>query len=465
MRRLLAALAAVLLLAGCGVSSRAHLWVTPGHKLLTACVSSDCGSWSVTLNWQIPAVAGQTGYNLLSCQGASCTPSQYGTASASPFTFTGLDCSASYTLEVQAHNSGGTGIGTAWPTSYTSPACPTPPPGTGNFDDEFSGSSINTAPDGWVVFDNTFGNSPNAFQCDFATQATEGSGLLTETMATGSFSCTANGGGTSNSEGAEVQTRDFAFKYGTVVVRATNLTGGSAAWPAIWMIGDQCEWPTYLVANPCDWQSAGLGEEIDIDDQVQGSTVDGNYIHAACSYSNTPAISNTSSNAHTFELDWNSSSVVWKVDGTTVSTSSSCSPTSTMVLILTDQASTNTGPSYSPAASNFDYARVTPAGPITTINPSISGTAAHGNTLTANTGTWSPSSGVTFTYQWLRCNTSGLACNPVQSTNSCTTTVFNCSSTYTLGSSDIGDQMEVVVRGTDSSGATDYGSAVTATVS
>lgn len=40
------------------------------------------------------------------------------------------------------------------------------------------------------------------------------------------------------------------------------------------------------------------------------------------------------------------------------------------------------------------------AGVFTTVTPTISGTAKVGSTLTAKRGSWSPSSGTTFTYQW-----------------------------------------------------------------
>lgn len=205
-RWLLAGIAVALLLGACAqATSRApgHVWTTPAH-VYKACVSADCGGYPVTLNWAIPAISGQTGFYLF------VNGSQQDAATASPFVFYGLDCGTTFTLGVESHDGSGD-VGPLYTAGYTTPACPGAP-GTGNFDDEFTGSSVNTAPNGWTVFDNTFGNSPNAHQCDFATQVTEGGNALTETMAAGSFSCTANGGGSANSEGGEVQTRDFAIK-------------------------------------------------------------------------------------------------------------------------------------------------------------------------------------------------------------------------------------------------------------
>lgn len=50
--------------------------------------------------------------------------------------------------------------------------------------------------------------------------------------------------------------------------------------------------------------------------------------------------------------------------------------------------------------------------PVADNAPTISGTAAVGQTLTAAPGTWLPSL-VTFSYRWLRCDAIGAACTPI----------------------------------------------------
>src|SRR5581483_9530464 len=83
-------------LAGCGAASGHRLWLTSSHRPLRACVSTDCGPWSVTLNWQIPSISGQLGYNLF------LNGTQVGSGSGSPFTFIGSDCGTTVTLGVEA---------------------------------------------------------------------------------------------------------------------------------------------------------------------------------------------------------------------------------------------------------------------------------------------------------------------------------------------------------------------------
>jgi hypothetical protein len=53
------------------------------------------------------------------------------------------------------------------------------------------------------------------------------------------------------------------------------------------------------------------------------------------------------------------------------------------------------------------------AAPVNTQEPIISGTAKVGNTLTASSGTWTSSSNITYSYQWLRCDASGTGCSNI----------------------------------------------------
>jgi sugar lactone lactonase YvrE len=86
--------------------------------------------------------------------------------------------------------------------------------------------------------------------------------------------------------------------------------------------------------------------------------------------------------------------------------------------------------------------------------PSVSGTAAVGQTLTASTGTWMdyPTG---YAYQWQRC---------VGSPPSCTNISGATSSTYTLAGGDGGYTIRVAVTATNGIGSTSDSSAVTAMV-
>src|SRR5919106_5605321 len=68
------------------------------------------------------------------------------------------------------------------------------------------------------------------------------------------------------------------------------------------------------------------------------------------------------------------------------------------------------------------------AAPVNEAEPSISGTAANGQTLTASPGSWSGSPPITFSYQWRRCDDEGADCNDIGGATG---------QTYVLGSGDL----------------------------
>lgn len=92
--------------------------------------------------------------------------------------------------------------------------------------------------------------------------------------------------------------------------------------------------------------------------------------------------------------------------------------------------------------------------PVNLTDPSISGTAVEGQTLTADSGNWSGPS-ITYGYQWQRCSTSGDACSSVDGA---------VDSTYGLGSSDVGATISVVVTASNKNGSTSVGAAASAVV-
>jgi len=57
---------------------------------------------------------------------------------------------------------------------------------------------------------------------------------------------------------------------------------------------------------------------------------------------------------------------------------------------------------------------VTAARPVNTTEPSISGTARVGSTLTANRGEWAGDQPITYSFVWLRCNDKGDNCSEIQ---------------------------------------------------
>jgi hypothetical protein len=87
--------------------------------------------------------------------------------------------------------------------------------------------------------------------------------------------------------------------------------------------------------------------------------------------------------------------------------------------------------------------------------PTISGTAAVGSTLTANPGTWSGSSPITFQYQWLVCDGNGNACHNVSGATA---------QTYQAKSSDAGNTLRVHVIASNGDGSSSATSNPTAKV-
>ena len=82
------------------------------------------------------------------------------------------------------------------------------------------------------------------------------------------------------------------------------------------------------------------------------------------------------------------------------------------------------------------------APPRNTSSPTISGAQRVGNTLTANPGTWTGTAPITFTYQWIRCNSQMANCQ-----NTGVTT-----RTYRLTPDDLGRRLLVVVTARNAEG-------------
>jgi hypothetical protein len=87
--------------------------------------------------------------------------------------------------------------------------------------------------------------------------------------------------------------------------------------------------------------------------------------------------------------------------------------------------------------------------------PSITGVLARGRRLTANPGTWSGTTPMTYSYEWQRCPAAGSVCTAIQSANR---------TTYTLTAADVGKRMRVLVTADNVAGATEALSAISKAV-
>jgi sugar lactone lactonase YvrE len=97
---------------------------------------------------------------------------------------------------------------------------------------------------------------------------------------------------------------------------------------------------------------------------------------------------------------------------------------------------------------------LTPPAVANTTLPTISGTAAVGETLTASTGTWS-NSPVTYVYQWEDCDSTGANCTPITGATG---------STHVVTSADDGHRIKVIVTAQNGGGSASATSAQTGLV-
>ena len=123
---------------------------------------------------------------------------------------------------------------------------------------------------------------------------------------------------------------------------------------------------------------------------------------------------------------------------------------------------TNAGGSITATSNQFAVPPVPSNSAIPTITDTTQGIAdasgqdvIQGDILSANDGTWTPTSGVGFKYVWSDCNAS-LVCTAIGGATS---------STYTLAKSDVGSSIELTVTASDFSGSASTSSNLTHPVS
>jgi hypothetical protein len=105
---------------------------------------------------------------------------------------------------------------------------------------------------------------------------------------------------------------------------------------------------------------------------------------------------------------------------------------------------TNTAGSETAASNATATVSARTTSPANTRAPSISGSMVEGSLLTANRGTWSGTTPITYSYQWLRCNSSGGGCAAIRGATG---------TQYRLTSSDVGRKVRLSVTARNSAGS------------
>jgi hypothetical protein len=118
-------------------------------------------------------------------------------------------------------------------------------------------------------------------------------------------------------------------------------------------------------------------------------------------------------------------------------------------------ASNAGGSASSSSAQSAMVSAPAPGAPVNTGLPTVSGSATQGQTLSTSTGSWS-NSPTSYGYQWQDCNSSGASCTNINAATS---------SSYTLGSGDVGHTIRATLTATNNGGSASATTAQTSTVS
>jgi len=249
------------------------------------------------------------------------------------------------------------------PSGPSGPMVPTGDSGTWNliFDDEFNGSSLNTADwsTGWFGSGITAGvDGTGEPECYDPSHVVEANGELDLNFTQGSETC--EGVTQPYTSGIVTSDNKFSFSYGFIEVRAwlpTMPNGQAGDWPGVWLAGQ-------------DWPEDG---EIDLAEGLGGSVCahwhgpTGNGTGYGPGGTGCPSGTYTGG-WHTFAADWEPGIVTWYYDGKDIgciaSTGSACGNpnndstiTSSPMYIIFGLGS-NAGSEYAPTSQRMDYVRV-----------------------------------------------------------------------------------------------------------
>ena len=116
---------------------------------------------------------------------------------------------------------------------------------------------------------------------------------------------------------------------------------------------------------------------------------------------------------------------------------------------------TATNATGSTSATSAATAAITTGPPVSTIAPTVTGTAKDGQTLTTANGTWAGTATITYARQWKRCNSAGASCTNISAATG---------TSYTLVAADVGSTVKATWTATNSLGSATADTALSAVV-
>ncbi len=238
------------------------------------------------------------------------------------------------------------------------------------FFDDFSGNSLGSA---WTVVQRRGPASQDENACNTTDAVGVANGLLTIT--TSATPATCGDAVTAPTQlpytTGDIQWTSLNFTYGTVEVRAKFPPQNTKTWPAIWLLGSNCQAANLVngsesvAFNGCPAQGDSSYQEIDM---VECDTRGWCHLVVAQGSSGWSSMCSfpVDSNWHVFSLNWNASTVSISLDGAPTG----CSYPNTslhgpMFLIIQTQTTTSAGvtglPNNSrlPSTLQVDYVKVT----------------------------------------------------------------------------------------------------------
>jgi hypothetical protein len=232
------------------------------------------------------------------------------------------------------------------------------------FYDDFTGTTLSSQ---WVAMNRAGDYSNSEQECYSPSQVSVNSNLVITSIAQNTTCGDANHSPSQfPTLSGMVQWKTFNFTYGTVEFKA-EMAGGQGTWPAVWLLGSNCEATNVSSADnsgACNWPQPG-SDEIDITEiksanetAVWQNVISGNSGFQTC----TPQTADVSKNFHVYQLIWAAGSLEWKIDGISTCKFTNSIPSTPMFMMI-NTAMGGAGGTINnatlPQTTTVDYVKVT----------------------------------------------------------------------------------------------------------